>query len=433
MRMDAPAPVPDLERSGAPDLASRGDRRLRGPLLARIARIGAPAIETGDIRLRRVLLVASSLVCTVAGIIWGLTYLAVGAPVAATMPLAYSLAAAASTAAFAIRRQYRAYRYIQLALILLLPWLMSISLGGFQASSAVLIWSILAPLGALLFASVREATAWFVAFLVLVALTAMVPFSAFDDPLPPGFVNAFFGLNIAALFAIVFAMTAYFIRERDAFERKSEMLILSILPRGIAELLREGPRRIADHHDAASILFADVVGFTRLAAGLRPGDLISLLDEVFLAFDHLVEVHDLEKIKTIGDCYMVASGVPNPRGDHADALARFALDLKACAETRRFLGRRIELRIGMNSGPVVAGVIGRRKFIYDLWGDAVNVASRLESHGEGGAIQMTRASYELLKHRFVCRRAGVIRLKGIGETEVFHLMGERSDGGRGSA
>jgi adenylate cyclase len=400
-------------------------------LVSRLAAIGAPAIESSDDRLRRLLLVGSSLFCTGAGVVWGATYLAVGAPVAAMMPLGYAVAAAVSTTVFALRRNQRTYVATQLLLILLLPWLMTLSLGGFRASSAVLIWSILAPLGALMFASLRAAAGWFAAFLALVLATATLPFPALDPPLPDGFVDAFFALNIAALFSIVFAMTAYFIRERDALERKSEMLLLSILPKGIAELLRDGPRRIADHHEEASILFADVVEFTRLAAGLTPNQLVALLDEVFLAFDRLVEGHGLEKIKTIGDCYMVASGVPDPRPDHAEALARLALAFRACAEGQRFQGRRIELRIGINSGPVIAGVIGRKKFIYDLWGDAVNLASRMESHGRRGTIQMTRATYERLRGRFHCEPAGRVRLKGMGETEVYHLVREIEGSGVG--
>lgn len=405
--------------------ASGNGISLRGVLL-RISGLGAPTIESSDQRLRRTLLVGSSLICAFAGVVWGITYLLVGALVAAMMPFGYSVAAVFSTIVFAIGRRFQVYLTVQLLMILLLPWLMTLSLGGFQASSAVLIWSVLAPIGALMFTDLRTALWWFVAFLGLVLLMATLHIPALDPALPDGFVDAFFALNIAALFTIVFSTLAFFIRERNALERKSEMLLLSILPPAIAELLRDGPRRIADHHEEASILFADVVEFTHLAAGLTPEQLVTLLDEVFLAFDRLVEAHGLEKIKTIGDCYMVASGVPTPRSDHAEALARFALALKACAEVQRFQGRRIELRIGMNSGPVVAGVIGRKKFIYDLWGDAVNVASRMESHGRRGAIQMTRPSYERLKDRFDCVRVGIIRLKGIGETEVFHLVGERT-------
>jgi adenylate cyclase len=148
-----------------------------------------------------------------------------------------------------------------------------------------------------------------------------------------------------------------------------------------------------------------------------------LLNEIFSYFDDLVEKYDVEKIKTIGDCYMVASGVPRPRRDHAQVLARLALDMREYVNRQSFGGYKISLRIGINSGPVVAGVIGRKKFIYDLWGDAVNTASRMESHGSLGTIQITRATYELIKGDFVCEPRGTVYVKGKGEMEAWQIHG----------
>jgi adenylate cyclase len=175
-----------------------------------------------------------------------------------------------------------------------------------------------------------------------------------------------------------------------------------------------------------SILFADVVDFTPLAERLPPAEVVGVLDRLFSHFDGLAERYGLEKIKTIGDCYMVAAGVPAPRSDHAHALALMALDMQAAmrsVDEVRQLG--LELRIGINSGPVVAGVIGRKRFLYDLWGDAVNTASRMESHGTSGRIQITRATKELLEDEFVCESRGTISLKGKGETETWYLVGRR--------
>ncbi len=160
-----------------------------------------------------------------------------------------------------------------------------------------------------------------------------------------------------------------------------------------------------------------------MASEMTPLNLVELLNEVFQCFDGLVETYGLEKIKTIGDCYMVASGVPRPRPDHAAALVELALDMQSAIASRRFGGRKLVFRIGINSGPVVAGVIGRKKFIYDLWGESVNMASRMESHGEGGAIQTTRRTYELVKDLFDCVPKGRIDVKGAGPTEVWHVMG----------
>jgi guanylate cyclase len=158
---------------------------------------------------------------------------------------------------------------------------------------------------------------------------------------------------------------------------------------------------------------------------MSPAEVVNLLNEIFSHFDALVERHDLEKIKTIGDCYMAAAGVPRRRADHAQAIVRLALDMRAYVEGQTFAGRRILFRIGINSGPVLAGVIGRKKFIYDLWGDAVNTASRMESHGVGGVIQITRATYELVKNDFVCEPRGTVNVKGKGEMEVWVVTGVR--------
>jgi len=178
------------------------------------------------------------------------------------------------------------------------------------------------------------------------------------------------------------------------------------------------------HRVCSGILFADVVEFTPMAAGMTPLGVVDLLNDVFQCFDALVEKYDLEKIKTIGDCYMVAAGVPRKRGDHAEVLVQLALDMLDAVAERPFGGRRLAFRIGINSGPVVAGVIGRKKFIYDLWGESVNMASRMESHGVRGAIQITECTWRLVKDRFQCKERGTIDVKGVGLTRVWHVVGD---------
>src|SRR5262249_25632633 len=184
---------------------------------------------------------------------------------------------------------------------------------------------------------------------------------------------------------------------------KAETLLLNILPRSIADRLKADSQTIADDFQEASILFADVVDFTPLAQRLPAAEVVGMLDRLFSHFDPLADRYGLEKIKTIGDCYMVAAGVPNPRPDHARAIALMAIEMReAMRDTDAVGDLGLELRIGINSGPVVAGVIGRKRFLYDLWGDAVNTASRMESHGAPGRIQITRATHDLIKDDFVC-------------------------------
>jgi class 3 adenylate cyclase len=199
---------------------------------------------------------------------------------------------------------------------------------------------------------------------------------------------------------------------------------VNILPTSIAERLKAATQTIADHFDSASILFADVVDFTPLAQRLPPAEVVGILDRLFSRFDALVEQHGLEKIKTIGDCYMAAAGVPDPSPDHARKTALLALDMRAEVATFAMpSGVRVDLRIGINSGPVVAGVIGTKRLVYDLWGDAVNTASRMESQSTPGEIQITRTTFELLKNEFVCRRRGTIDVKGKGEMDTWFLVG----------
>jgi class 3 adenylate cyclase len=211
--------------------------------------------------------------------------------------------------------------------------------------------------------------------------------------------------------------------ERD----RSDELLLNILPRRIADRLKEAPATIiAESFPEASILFADIVGFTQLASQLPPTELVDLLNGIFSEFDALLDVHGLEKIKTIGDAYLAAAGVPEARRDHASSAADMALDMMAAL--RRFNERRgtsFQMRVGMNSGPVVAGVIGTRKFIFDLWGDAVNVASRMESQGLPARIQVSEASFYLLREKFHLVERGEIPVKGKGVMRTWFLEGRR--------
>ncbi|GET44550.1 adenylate/guanylate cyclase domain-containing protein [Microseira wollei] len=209
-------------------------------------------------------------------------------------------------------------------------------------------------------------------------------------------------------------------------QEKSERLLLNILPEPIANRLKDQHHSIADGFAEVTILFADIVKFTELSSQVSPEELVSLLNEIFSAFDRLTERYGLEKIKTIGDAYMVAGGIPNPRPDHAEAVAEMALDMRLeIAEFNKRHDSNCNIRIGINTGPVVAGVIGTKKFIYDLWGDTVNVASRMESHGMAGAIQVTADTYERLRDRFEFESRGKITIKGKGEMMTYLLLGRK--------
>lgn len=210
-------------------------------------------------------------------------------------------------------------------------------------------------------------------------------------------------------------------------QEKSELLLLNILPKPIADRLKQNPQSIADSFADVTVLFADLVNFTRLSEQISPTELVERLNRIFSAFDVLAEKHGLEKIKTIGDSYMVVGGLPMVRPDHAEAIAEMALDM--ISEIIRFnaeYNEAFNIRLGINTGPVVAGVIGIKKFIYDLWGDTVNTASRMESHGVPGCIQVTEATYQRLHNQYVFEARGVISVKGKGEMMTYFLTGRRN-------
>ncbi len=209
-------------------------------------------------------------------------------------------------------------------------------------------------------------------------------------------------------------------------QEKSEQLLLNILPQAIAERLKKNETTIAEYFPEVTVLFADIVGFTHLATIMPPIDLVELLNKIFSKFDLLCEQHGLEKIKTIGDAYMVVGGLPDPRADHAEAIAQMALDMQT--EIARFNANNkkyFSIRVGIHSGPVVAGVIGIKKFIYDLWGDTVNIASRMESHGLSWRIQVSETTYKLLERKYLFQERGIIDVKGKGGMRTYLLIGKK--------
>lgn len=218
-----------------------------------------------------------------------------------------------------------------------------------------------------------------------------------------------------------------YLKQLQIEQEKSERLLLSILPYPVAEQLKHGQNTIADSFPDVTVLFADIVNFTKFAADRSPLEVVNMLNKIFSAFDWLAHKHGVEKIKTIGDAYMVVGGVPTPRIDHAQAIAEMALDM--LTEISRFqtsTGEQLNIRIGINTGPVVAGVIGTNKFIYDLWGDTVNIASRMESTGILGSIQMTETTYNLLKDQYLFEERGIIDIKGKGEVRTYLLKGRKT-------
>jgi class 3 adenylate cyclase len=249
------------------------------------------------------------------------------------------------------------------------------------------------------------------------------------------FLVGFIVIGASTCYALERLRRREFVRQRELIQERarSDALLENVLPEAIAARLRINPARIAESVDAVSVVFADIVNFTPLSERLPPGELVALLDRIFTAFDGLCDRHGLEKIKTIGDAYMAVAGAPEPVADHAAAAAEFALDLIEVVD--RFAAESdsdLQVRVGVNSGPVVAGVIGERRFSYDLWGDTVNTASRMESHGRPGAVHVSAVTHALLKDRYEFGPPETIQVKGKGSMTTYVLgVARQTPDGRG--
>ena len=411
-------------------LPSRWTSRRLPSRLKRLAEIGFSPSDSAELQVRKTVLVLSSTLMASLACLWVGTYAALGLPASAAIPFAYQFASAASIYTFARTCRYLLFRRSQLWMSLVFPFVLQVSLGGFENSSAVCLWAFTAPLGALLFVGTRQAVPWFVTFAGLVLVSAGVdPALATGAPhIPSAVVVTAFVLNVLGVATTAYVLLQYFVRAREREQAKSERLLLNVLPEPVAARLKQEDGIIADAYAAVTVLFADIVGFTPLTERLSASNVVALLDRVFARWDALAAEHGVEKIKTIGDAYMVAGGIPTRRPDHTEAIAEMALAMgPEVAHLAAETGHALEVRIGIDTGPVVAGVIGRAKFSYDLWGDTVNTASRMQSHAPRGAIQVTARTFDRLRHRYELRARGTIEVKGKGLMRPYLLLGRRSD------
>ena len=405
-------------------------------VLAALTALGSTPDGSDDEQVRSGTLILASVLISLVSFVWVTTYLVYGYPLSAAIPAAYQVITVLGLVVLAHNHRFELFRKTQFVVFLVLPALLQASLGGFVASSGMSLWSIFTPLAALALLGTRRSVPWLVAYFTLLVLLAVLDpwLSQHPAELPAGFVTAFFVLNVVGVTLCTYVMLAYFVEQRarahqalEAEQERSERLLLNVLPEPIAARLKRESGVIAEHYDSVSVLFADLVGFTARSLVMAPRDLVALLDQIFSAFDRVADAEGLEKIKTIGDAYMAAGGLPEPRPGHLEAAARAALAMRAeIADLAQRGGHPwLAVRIGIDAGPAVAGVIGRRKFIYDLWGDTVNTASRMESHGLPGQIQVTERVADALEGSFELRPRGVVDVKGKGPMRTFLLAGPR--------
>lgn len=361
-------------------------------------------------------------------ILIGIIYLAFHEYVAAIMT--FGVCASYTSGLILFQYQPKYYQFVknfQLFNAIISPFLGTILLGGIANAAFSLVWGLVAPILSLLISNLYDAFVWFLAFLLTIFVSVLsIPYLRTSNNIPDSIISIMISLNLTGISTLIFFAIAFATNQRNILlkslsleKEKTENLLLNILPKEIAEILKNSDQPIADHFDEVTVLFADIVGFTPMCSAMSAIETVEILNEVFSYFDILTDKYQVEKIKTIGDCYMVASGIPCPNIYHAQTLVQMALEIQNHVSHHLFRGRKLQFRIGLNSGSVVAGVIGQRKFIYDLWGDTVNTASRMESYSSANHIQVTKDTYNLIKDEFICEFRGIINVKGKGEMEVY--------------
>ena len=405
------------------------------PALTRLLEFGAIGSGSRDEQLRRAILLLLSLTTTVAGTLWALSYLWAGLPHVAIVPFAYALIVLASIIAFLLTGRFALFAWVQLNLLFYLPFVCQWLLGGFVPGGGVMLWSILAVVGAFFFLGARAGAGAFALFVVFTVGSIVYDYWFRPAVLPVGVavqsdavVLSFTLSNLIGVTAVILAITIYALTEMRREQTKADSLLLNILPSPIAERMRGGETSIADSFEEVTILFADIVGFTRIAAGTPADNVVRLLNRLFTAFDEIAERWRVEKIKTIGDAYMVGAGLPLARDQHAAVIAEVALEMRDATE--RIAGEqglKLELRIGVHTGPVVAGVIGLKRFAYDLWGDTVNLASRMESTAPAGAIQLSERTGQRLAGLYRLEPRAAVAVGSHGEIATFLLLERRDD------
>jgi class 3 adenylate cyclase len=384
--------------------------------------------DSSEISRDKVTLVVITGLSTLASIIWGtLYYVLLGPAITTYITFGFTVIVGMALFIFFVNKRFSLLLYVFIFMILWNPIAMQWSLGGFAASGVLMLWSLLAPFSSLMFQNIKKATGWFLTYLTLLFISLY--FDEYVSQWAPTLSNrvsmTFFGMNLIGPSMIIYASMMYYVNAFQREHNKSEKLLLNILPSAIADRLKQKEEIIADGFEEVTILFADIVNFTKLSARISPNELVTMLNKIFSAFDRLAILYGLEKIKTIGDAYMVVGGLPLPRDDHAEVIADMALNMQeAMKSLRSEIGEELRIRIGINTGSVVAGVIGIQKFSYDLWGDAVNTASRMESQGLVNCIQLTETTYKYLKDKYVCKQRGFIEVKGKGKMKVYLLKGK---------
>ncbi len=374
-----------------------------------------------------------------AAALWLAIYWSMGYQYSTAIPLIFQGLSVLTIGLYWKYRRIYLFAVIQLALILFTPFAMQWSIGNFVNASGVSLWGLMAPVGAVTVLGTRQSMPWFFAWLFMTVMAGVFDYllSGTVQRFDLQTVAVFFVLNFAAISVMIYSLLWYFASEKQKLrtlvdasheeikheKERSEKLLLNVLPPAIAERLKRNEVNIAQGHADVTVMFADIVGFTRMTEELSPVETVKILNDVFSIFDDIADKHRVEKIKTIGDAYMACAGLDTGAQIHyADAVASMALEMiDKVAEYRKRTGERVQIRIGIGTGPVVAGVIGKKKFIYDMWGDTVNVSFRLAADAPAETVMVDLMTHRRLYNRFRFEPGQELEIKGKGRMQVFQL------------
>ena len=416
---------------------------------SKMQNIPAPSEEkpyAQEEKLHRDLLIFACAFMNLAVVLWLAIYWVMGIHFSANVPLIYQLISVSSLVYYSKSKNFEIFRFIQLSLFLFVPFIMQWSIGSAVTASGVMLWALLAPIGALVAKGWRDSIPWFIAYMVMTVISGGFDFylgNGDNSGVAMRTIGFFFALNFAAMSSIIYFLVRHFVLAMENIKNqldqqhqllaeeqmKSERVLLNVLPSSIANRLKNDQEGlIADGHADVTVMFADLVNFTELTESLSPEQMVGLLNTVFSGFDQMCEKYGLEKIKTIGDAYMAVGGLNRSSTNYTNDIADMALEMRNFVVRHPGLAPfNLNIHCGIATGPVVAGVIGTKRFIYDLWGDTVNVASRLTDEAVEGVIQVDKTTYNRIRYDYVFEPPATITVKGKGEMVMYRLT-ERKNG-----
>lgn len=413
--------------------------------MIKIPEISIESNYSQEDKLHKELLIFACAFMNLAVVLWLAIYWLMGLNFSTNVPLIYQLVSVASLVHFFKVKDFKIFRFVQLSLFLFVPFIMQWSIGSAVTASGVMLWALLAPIAALVVSGWRDSVPWFIAYMMMTAISGFFDFylsTPVTSDVSMKTIGFFFALNFAAMSSIIYFLVRYFVVEMDKIkhqldqqhqllaeeQKKSERVLINVLPNSIAQRLKESDGLIADGHADVTVMFADLVNFTQLTESLSPEQMVGLLNTIFSGFDELCDKYEVEKIKTIGDSYMAVGGLNRERADYTCDIANLALEMRGFVENHPELSKfGLGIHTGIATGPVVAGVIGTKRFIYDLWGDTVNIASRLTDEASLDVIQVDKTTYNRIRHNYAFEPPATIHVKGKGEMIMYRLTSKSNE------